>query len=67
MKKLQVRTASGWAWVFGRNKQKADSLITCEDKAKALPPKAFWAKDDFEWAVKTWPDREFRLAETLSD
>ena len=67
MKKLQVKTATGWAWVFRRNKMLADSLVTCKDKAKALPPKAMWAQDDFDWAVKTWPDRQFRLAETLSE
>lgn len=65
MKKLQVKTATGWAWVFGRNKQLADSLITTETKSKALPPMAMWAKDDLEWASKVWFDREFRLAETL--
>lgn len=67
MKKLQVKTATGWAWVFCRNPQKADSLITTEHKSSALPPKAMWAQDDFKWAVKIWPNREFRLAETLSE
>lgn len=65
MKKLQVKTPTGWAWVFGRNKQKAESLIVTETKSKALPPMPMWAEDDLAWARKTWFDREFRLAETL--
>lgn len=65
MRKLQVKTPGGWAWVFGRNKMKAESLITTETKSKALPPAAMWADDDLAWAVSTWPAREFRLAEKL--
>lgn len=68
MKKLQVRTAAGsWAWVFCRNTQRQDSLITTPHKAHALPPAAIWAQDDLDWARRTWSDREFRLAHSLED
>lgn len=65
MKKLQVKTPEGWKWVFCRNTQRADSLVTTPNKSQALPPKSIWAEDDLIWARKTWSDREFKLAEQL--
>lgn len=69
MRKLRVKTDTGWAWVFCRKMDDPvtpNKLMTCEDKAKALPGNARWAEDDLKWARKTWPDREFELAETLT-
>lgn len=65
MKKLQVKNPDGkWSWVFSR-RMPEKTLMTCEDKAKALPPKALWAEDDLAWAQHNFPDHEFRLGESL--
>ena len=65
MKKLQVKQPDGtWAWVFGRRMPEKTLQLTPE-KRQALPPNPIWGQDDLEWARKQWPEREFRLAETL--
>lgn len=65
MKKLQVKNPGGkWSWVFGRS-MPDKTLKTCDEKAKALPPKTHWAEDDLAWAQHNFPDREFRLGESL--
>lgn len=66
MRKLQVKVGTGWRWVFGR-RMPEKRLMTCDIKAKALPPDAVWAERDLEWARKEWPEQEFRLGETLHD
>ncbi len=66
MRKLKVKQGDGWAWVFGR-RMPEKTLTTTPTKAQALPPLAIHAQADLEWARKTWPDREFELAETLED
>lgn len=64
MRKLQVHTPQGWQWVFCR-KMPGGQLQTCYDKRKALPDRAWNAADDLAWARKTWPQYEFRLADSL--
>lgn len=64
MKRLQVLQPDGsWTWVFCR-KGETGELMTTDNKAKALGDVAF-REDDLAWARKTWPERTFRLAETL--
>lgn len=65
MKKLQVKNPDGtWSWVFGR-KMPEKTLVTCEQKAQALPPRADLAEDDLAWATQQFPSLEFRLASEL--
>jgi len=64
MRKIQVKRPDGWKWLFCR-KMPEKTVMTCADKHKALPSDAFHAEEDLAWANHTWPDEEFRLAETL--
>ena len=66
MKRLQTVVDGKWRWVFCRH-QPSGRLMVCDDKGKALPSKPCYAQDDLAWAQKTWPDRQFRLAETLEE
>ncbi len=65
MKKLQVQEPSGtWLWVFCRH-QPSQKLQTTNRKSQALPSKAIWAEDDLAFFQKNFPDRNFRLSESL--
>ena len=66
MKKLQIKTADGWAFVNSRDQRRA-RVITTENKAAALPPAACWAADDLAYFRRHCPGEQFRLAETLAD
>lgn len=64
MKKLQIKTADGWAYVFCRNRS-TDRVTTTQDKAKALPQRAIWADDDLTYFRRYFAADTFRLAATL--
>lgn len=66
MKKLQIKTADGWAFVFCRDQRRA-RVVTTSNKAAALPPAACWADDDLAYFRRYFPGEQFRLAETLAD
>lgn len=66
MKALQVKKDGAWHWVFCRNKNLPDSLVTTPHKNQALP-RGPWGNDDLLWARKIWQEREFRLAEKLTN
>lgn len=65
MKKLQIKTAEGWA--LGCRDQRRARVITTENKAAALPPAACWADDDLAYFRRHFPGEQFRMAETLAD
>lgn len=62
MRKLQVKTATGWRWVFcamdGR-------VVPTDKKAQALPSRAFWADDDLAHFERKFANHEFRLEASL--
>ena len=66
MKKLQMKTAGGWAYVFCRNRS-SDSVTTTQDKTKALPQRAIWAADDLAYFQRHFANDQFRLAATLEE
>ncbi len=65
MKKLQVKTDSGWAWVFCRDPHRA-RITTTPNKAQALPQRAEWGNDDLTYFQRHFPAAELRLAATLN-
>ncbi|MNR21037.1 hypothetical protein D3C85_1379130 [compost metagenome] len=66
MRRLQVNAEDGWRWVFCR-KMPEHTVMTTNDKSKALPHRAEHGPDDLRWAQHEWPTLEFRLAETLEE
>ena len=58
MKKLAVKTDSGWQWVFCRFDGR---VLTTTDKQKALP----W--DAYEWFQSKFANREFQVMKSLPD
>ena len=66
MKKIQIKTESGWRWVFCWNR-KLGRIVTCDDKHKALPPAPCWGESDLAYLMKRAPEAEMRLAESLAD
>lgn len=66
MKKLQVKTTTGWAYVFCRNLD-TQKVQTTPSKAKALPTGALWAADDLAYFQRHFANDTFRLAETLEE
>ena len=66
MKKIQIKTGSGWRWVFCWN-PKLREIVTCDDKRKALPPAPCWGESDLAYMAKRAPEAVFRLAESLTN
>lgn len=64
MKKLQVKTAAGWEWVFCRDPHRA-RITTTPSKAQALPHRAEYGEDDLAYFQRHFPAAELRLAATL--
>lgn len=65
-KRLQIRHTDGtWRWLFCR--EECGQPVTTPDKHKALGDPYYYGEDDLNWARQMWPDREFRLAETLDE
>lgn len=58
MKKLHVKTESGWELVFCNND---GEIITTKDRAKALPQKAIWAEYDLNHFSSKFANNEFKL------
>jgi hypothetical protein len=62
MRKLQVKTATGWEWVFCA----MDGQVkTTPKKSQALPSRAFWADDDLAYFQGKFANHEFRLEAAL--
>ena len=66
MKKLQIKTADGWRWVFCHDQHRA-RVTTTPKKSQALPTAAGWGADDLAYFRRHFPGDRFRLAETLAD
>lgn len=66
MKKLQIRTTNGWAFVFCRDTLHNRVIIT-SDKAKALPHRACWAQNDLAYFKRYFSSENFRIAENLDE
>lgn len=64
MKKLQVKTADGWRWVFCRNMD-THRVQTTPEKRQALPSMAGWGADDMAYFQRHFANDQFRLAATL--
>jgi hypothetical protein len=64
VKKLQVKTAQGWAWVFCRNLD-TSSIQTTPEKRQALPSLAMWGADDLAYFHRFFPAAQLRLAADL--
>lgn len=60
MKKLHVKTESGWCMVFCAN---GGRILTTDNPAKALPPRAMWGDDDLKHFSSRFANREFKLAQ----
>lgn len=67
MRKLQIKTASGWAYVFCYRGDNPEEVVTTDNKSIALPSGAMWADDDLKFFQNKYPCRNFRLAETLDE
>lgn len=58
MKKLHVKTPTGWRMVFcACNGQ----VVQTEDARKALPTKSMWAQDDLQHFANRFANQEFAL------
>lgn len=66
MKKLQVKTTSGWAYVFCRNLD-TGHVTTTPNKRQALPSLGLWGADDLAYFQRHFTDQTFRLAADLED
>jgi len=64
VKKLQVKTADGWRWVFCRDRIR-EAIQTTPHKPQALPTLAAWGADDLAYFRRHFPASDLRLADTL--
>ena len=58
MIKLHVKIGNDWKMVFCNN---LNRVMTTEDKSKALPQKAIWARDDLNYFSNKFGNDEFKL------
>lgn len=60
MKKLHVKTTSGWTMVFCRDAHN-NRVITTNDPKKALPSFAAWGVDDLLYFRQKFANLDFSL------
>jgi hypothetical protein len=58
VKKLQVKTTRGWAWVFCRNLD-TSSIQTTPEKRQALPSLAVWAPMIWHISADSFPPQSY--------